>query len=1005
MDKFLESVARYYVGRGSDLRHILVICPNKRSSIFMRKYFKRVAQGPLFMPRINTISWLYGQFTELRVADRLEQLFTLYDAYCEVTAGLGQTPKGFDKFRFWGEMMLDDFNDVDRQMADPGKVFANVASLHEIRTDYLTEEQRQVSIELFGYDPVAGYKEFWNHYKPGKNPGDDPVGAGYRTLSEMMLPVFLCFKEMLAGQGLSTQGGVFRDAVTHIVESAEGTGSVVPGRIAFVGFGVLPKAEQMVFDAFRKAGKADFFWNKPLVLTRDMDTEKGKETVPLSRYIDKLIRKFPPPHDFEATPPHPTPYVDIVSVPANTMQAKVAADILSVLVNKGVINAYRADNTAVVLPDPSLLVPMLYSLPEKITSINVTMGMPARQSPFATLLSAILTMQLTGREDKDGYIYVTQNVAAVIEHASMHLIARNEVTELRMALESAPRYIVPVHYLVEKAPELEFLFRPVDKDSGAAGARRYLTGLVDGLMALIEKNTTAESRARDTHELQILAAFRQAIELVLDMMVKHRAVTPELDTSALTFFRLVEKQLNTMVLNFSGSPLRGVQIMGVIETRTLDFDNVILLSMNEKMFPPKHYIRSLIPMAIRAAYGLTTVEQREMEFSWLFNNLLSRSKRVYLLYNAAAESKGTGGKSRFLFHATHIFTGLDAHQVLISPVGNATAPAPITIKKTKEVLAELDRFKPGGDLNLSATALKDLMHCRLKFYLKDVKRIPEPVPLTKEIQPSAIGTVVHGVLEKFYDLFVLKANNGIMDSSVDIDAMWLQDELAREFDRICYYGRFKGKYDLLPSEATVYINVLLRKILELLNAERDRGPYTFVAAEMTACTTEHKDRVFNWQLNPDLAVRFVYSIDRVDRLDNGRLRFIDYKTGSDKLRGGTFDEMFTGGADAIFQVLTYAHAYSAFTGNTEPINLEITKIYQPTASIGQPLELKAAERGYFTVDTHMAPGVANFHSKLEELVESIFNTKDSFDQTQDVEQCQYCPFTTICRRVTVDKPW
>lgn len=1007
MRKFLESVAEWYISRSSDCRDTTLVFPNKRSTLFMRRYIKRLASGPMFIPKMITIGSFFSKLNEgVEEADKLEQLFTLYDAYCEVECEKGQTPRSFDHFRFWGEIMLDDFDDIDRQLVDAQRLFANLASEHEMGTDFLTDEQREVARELFGYDAGERFDSFWRHYR--QEGGEDVVYDGFRTLSELLGPIYRRFNEMLLEKNLVTRGRIARNAARHIVDALDTEGKL-PERFGIIGFGVISAAERKVFDELKKSGRADFFWDIPSMLKRDMPADLARSHNAVAKYIAGNVKRYPMPEDYRKPRVFSPPGVEVISVPSNTMQAKVAGNILEALRTNGLINSSRADDTAVVIPDPALLVPMLYSLPPALGTVNVTMGLPMRNTPFATLLSAIIGLHSATRTDGDEPAYLTENVARILTHSSMSIIAAGEASVLRRYLERKPRYMTAVSTIRKYAPSLYFIFRPIPDNESAESAETYLNELIDGMTGLIKKNTTEASVSRDSHEIRILEALKSSVKTIIDMLGRHREITPDLNTSSMTFFRLVEKILRREVMNLSGSPLRGVQLMGVLETRSLDFTNVIMLSMNEKTFPPRRFIRSMIPNSMRIAYGMTKFEEREMEYTWIFANLLSRSKRVYLLFNAAADEEGNAGMSRYLYQVENLYTGLNSKRVSLFPSGAKSRVEDIVIDKTA-VKKELDRFRPGGDLNLSASALKNYMNCPLKFYLSNVRRISESKEPSPSIDAASQGTIAHAALENLFQVYVVEQNGGWVNETLDVPVEKIFDEVVRQFDEKYYFGRFNGNVELMPGEARMLVDELTDSIKKIIEAEKARGPFKFVGAEVTPRTPEHPDRSFDWKITPELTVRFTYSIDRMDRLPDGRLRFIDYKTGSDSLKGGTLDDLFhltdnfDNRNDAIFQLLTYAHAYSDFTGFDKGVVIELTKVFDPANSIGIPLKINTETSKYKeSIEDHKSDVVAGFRERLENVVAEIFDENVDFCQAKDPRSCEFCQFLNICHRVVPEK--
>lgn len=1011
-NNFLESVARYIMAAGNDHRDTLMLFPNKRAIIYMRGYLKRYATGPVVMPRMRTLRSFLEDATALKPASRVEQIFDLYDAYCEVALEHEQTVMSFDRFRFWGDMLLKDFDDIDSQLVNPSDIFTNLKRLQEIQTFYLDEEQREVAKEIWGYDPGEAYEGFRNSAKR-KEDGEDLLYAGFIRLSEMLLPIYERYHLLLSNRGLSTRGMVLRQAATCF-DDVFGAPRYEGVRFVFVGFDVLNKATRHIFRSLKNLGRADYFWDVPDMLTRDLPSEMKGYASPLKKYIDSLVRDFPMPNGYVSPRVARRPEITVVAVPSNTLQAKIAGNVLEILKSSGQLNPFRADNTAIVLPDASLLTPLLHSV--RVSPINVTMGLPIRQTPFATLLQLIIKLNMSGRADRSGeYVFLSRNVVQVLSHPSLAALFPDETASLRRYVESKGEFVTRLSTIAEKAPSLAFVFSPADKDAGAQGVKAFMDALIDGLLAAIcgDDNVKDLPDSR-LHELLVLRSMRTAVDTLVGIVESHSRYVSLDDMKGMSFYRLVEKQLFTETLNFSGSPLKGVQIMGALETRLLDFDNVVVLSLNEKNFPPRRWSRSFLPSALRGAFGLPMAEEIEIEYGWIYANLTSRCRRAWLMYNTSPDSVRSGGMSRYLFQTRYLYNLAEPHTVSISPRGLTAAPYDIVVEKNADVMARLDRFRAGGDLALSVSALEKYAACPLRFYLSKVRNVAEPKSPPEAIDAITQGNVVHAVVESIYDQLPV-VNNGIMDERFNITDAAVKNLVAEYFDRFWYYRRYKT-YENLPSQGQIMTNFWYPRIVDLIRRERQRpgGPYAFVKNEFSPADISGV-RWFEWKMSDDLTVRFTFFVDRVDRIDDNTLRFIDYKTGPDGPSVYDMDSLFfTPTAEkpedrrpqkVIFQLLAYANAYEAlmanrgtpFTGDIVP---ELTNFLDLDATFNTPLTI-----GGQPVLSHRSDCVAPFLPRFKELVASVFDPSVPFTQTADTANCEYCQFKGLCQRAPKRKYW
>lgn len=1017
--KFLESVADYFMRKTVNHSDTLLVFPNKRAIIYMRQYLKKHIDKFAILPKMRTIGAFFGELCPLAEASRIEQIFTLFDAYCEITARYGRTPAPFERFRFWGEIMLDDFDDIDRQLASARDVFLNVKNIEEIRVYFLEEEHRAVSRELFGYDPES-FEGFKSSKRRREGVDNDLVYDEYVKLTEMLLPIYERFCEMLESRGITTRGRIARHAASAIEALADdgAIDDMLPRKIAFVGFGVLPGADRRVFRTLRKLGRADFFWNVPSMLTRDLPDEMSGYRSPLAKYIAKLTDYFTMPDDF--TPPAltPMPTVKIIGVPASTLQAKVAGNILDTLDKNDELSPGRPDNTIIVVPDTSLLVPLLHGI--GVSPVNVTMGLPLRDTPFATLLSLIIRLNLSARRNSSGRIdYLTRDVVRILSHPSLSAIFPLQTARLRSQIERERRFTTTLEFIRKNAPDIAFVFDPMSDKNTADEALTYLTALIDGLLALIERGENArESKADksnsstagdgkpdgakhvELHERRVLMSMRNAIEALVDVIKNHEQYLDLGAISKLSFFRLIEKQLFHEQLNLSGSPLSGIQIAGPLETRDLDFDNVIMLSMNEKIFPPKNFMRSLIPAALRDVYGLSTSEFRELEYAWIYAGLMSRCKNAFLVFNSAAQSLKGGGMSRYLFQTEFIYNRPKPLKIDLAPDGHVEGSSQIVVRKTPDIMRQLDEFKAGGSRNLSVTILEKYAACPLAFYLGVVCRIKEPKTTEANIDDLIIGDTVHKVMEHLYNSGKISGNPAKIAPS-EIKQLVTKQLLLQ------WAGTDATDYQNLPHEARMQIDLWTRKVLEIIRLERARmSDYSLFCCEMSP-ENIIGSHTFDWQITPDRNIRFTFFIDRVDRLNDGSLRFVDYKTGRDQLEVKDMENLFWRTPDpavepvdnkAMFQLLTYAEAYSDLMQSLgQPlgagISLEITRVVDPANSIGMKLKIGGTE-----IDNHRSEAVKDFRANLNQLVESIFDPDKPFCQTPFDKYCHFCQFKNICHR-------
>ncbi|MDE6207337.1 MAG: hypothetical protein K2M55_05970, partial [Muribaculaceae bacterium] len=638
---FLQSVIAWFNDGTSDrpaLQDVTFVLPNKRSALFLKKYIRDTFSGPALMPRIMTAPTFVSTWSTYPGADRTELLFVLFNAYREVIdrraadAKEGKEPKpvSFDEFIYWGDMMLNDFDDVDRSLAEASQVFKNIKDLKDIQADFLDEEQKEIVRRVWGDNRLtAPIERFWLHTH-GKD-GETPMRDNFVYLWELLSEIYDEYRRLLGELHRSSTGLQYRSAAEAIrnPDVRDFTGRT---RYAFVGFSDLTATETVIFEQLRRHGVAYFFWDTAAL---DLFGNDAHLPVALQR-LRRLASKFPAPEDYTLPVADRRPVVDTISVPSNVAQAKYVATLLRQLIETKQLDPDNAVNTAVILPDESLLLPLLSSIPPEITALNISMGLPYRSTSFATLLHAVISMHRRSRIIKDRVNYYHEDITAVLGHPHVRMIAADDAETLTKHIREGRLYNIPADVLVEKAPELAPLFASVRDAGNVHAVADYLDHLLQWLGTRISERAadaspepSPKAPAEEGFDLKAIKYFREQLAILTDYIV-----TYHIDMSDNSFFHLFERLFNATGLRLSGTPLRGLQVLGVLETRALDFDNVIVLSMNEGIFPRSRYSRTMIPAALRTGYGLPDFDSAEWTYAYSYYRLLARARNVTLLYDS-----------------------------------------------------------------------------------------------------------------------------------------------------------------------------------------------------------------------------------------------------------------------------------------------------------------------------------------------------------------------------------
>lgn len=985
-DKFLRQVARYYYDkrRSSDLADIIFVLPNKRSAMFLKRYMQQLMGTSIgFMPRFTTFGKFLARRSKRREPSRNDKLFTLYTAYKNVLATKGRADmvKGFDKFVFWGDMILNDFEQIDRSLASADKLYTNLRKLREITADYLSDEQKSAIRDIWGETSMTrSIDSFWHHNRPDS---DKKMTSNFIALWQVLAEVYAEFNSMMDARGLATSGMQARLAVEQVYgSSAEALRS---NHFVFVGHIDLSFAEIKIMRRLRDINAADFFWDRSSpFLIADV---KGKDTEAMSA-LDRLAREFPEPADFTVDTVTEIPNIEVIGIPSAIGQAKVAADVLSKLADTGALTAENAIETAVVLPDQSLLTSLMLAMPQSVEKVNVTMTVPFSSTTFATLLRVIVSLQMRSRVRSTGEAtYFFKDVLEVLLHPHIQLIAPEECEKIRKRIMREKLYNLNGQELVEAHPSLAYIFQPVASPRNADTAYNYLAELIDGLSRSLAEAVGAG--AHSSIELTTLSAYRTKLDELRNLVAQYG-----IEMADRTFFILFERIINSDSLPLTGTPLEGLQVMGVLETRALDFDNVIILSMNENTFPRRDYVKTMIPNNLRRDYGLPPIERTESFYSYYFMRAIGRAKRVTLIYDSRSGHSGSGEISRYVNQLFYLDCGADIKHYAVETAGNQPDKRVITVEKTPEVMAELSVFHdPLSKRNVSATAIKTYLKCPLDFYLTYVKSIrPEDEP-EGFLTPAIIGDITHYSINEIYSRFKGKVINS-QDLAALLSSRDIEDTVrAQTLEQGYKIPQTRVDYRM-NAEGELCCAIISERIRKMIQAEIE----TFCADGHTFRYIDgERDIRGQWEVAPDIEpINFVMKIDRIDSLPDDSLRFIDYKTGKDSLQvGKTLENLFSGdhSRQGIFQLMLYAEAYKDMVSHEGNIYLDIHSFNDIT---------KSGKITNLTIDGKPLPPFPElsdqFRPLLEDTVSRIFDSNTPFTQCEDANHCGYCNFKQLCAR-------
>ena len=876
MKSFLEHVAEDLLSRyGTNLSRVAVVFPNKRASLFLNEHLARLAGKPIWSPSYITISDLFRSHSSLQVADPILLVCELHRVFTACT-GIDET---LDHFYGWGQLLLSDFDDLDKNMAPADKVLANLRDIHELDdTSYLTPEQREM------------IKRFFSNFSEEHN---SELKERFLRLWSHIGEIYHQFNAQLAEKQLAYEGALYRQVVTD--ESIE----FEYDTYVFIGFNLLQQVEQTLFRRLEQQGKAIFY----------QDTDE-----------------VPPQH------------INYISAPTENIQARYISEWL----NSDRIKDGR--RTAIVLCNEGLLQTVIHCLPENVDKVNITTGYPLSQTSIASLVNTLINMQVHGYSLRK-QMFTRRWVESIKRHPYASIMPDDFAKERYTEIQPLLHWLINITQTIatSKSPIID---SPLDTESLF---RMYtllnrLSGLVDSGILMVD---------------------------------------------VITLQRLIGQLITSTSIPFHGEPAEGIQVMGVLETRNLDFDHVLLLSCNEGNMPRGVNDTSFIPYALRKAYGLTTVDYKVAIYQHYFHRLLQRASDVTILYNNATSDGKTAEMSRFMLQLM-VENKIPISFLTLKAGQTPQLHAPKTIEKTPDVIAQMRKRFSKEEGGISPTAINNYLRCQLRFFYRYVCGIAEPDSTEDDLIDNRLfGNIFHKAAQVIYTPFIGNTVSSMMLEELLKEEVTIEravdEAIKQEFFKINDPSR-----PLPPLDGLQIINreVIIKYIRQLLEVDRRFTPFRIIDLE-------------KWESTEIGGFKVGGIIDRLDSIYNSEtgeelVRVVDYKTGSrDASSLPDVASIFTPEAvkdhsDYFLQTFLYAHIVRSKSPNkVSPCLLFIQhaggKDYDPTLSIGkEPV-------------TDIATYSDEYISLFENLLAEIFNSQLSFTPTDDRKHCDTCPFASLCR--------
>lgn len=903
MIPFLKQVVQHYYADGTISEQCFIL-PNRRSVAFLLKYLgEEVGRTgvPAAAPLVFTMNDFFYRVAGRTATGNIQLLVTLYNCYRE----LNPKAEELDEFLFWGGVLLSDFNDVDKYLVNPAQLFANVADFREIQDSY----------EYLSKTQEEALKQFLSHFR---TPGD--YKQKFLGLWSLLLPLYRSFNERLRSEGDSYEGMVYRSLAERL--DTESVVDVLPEefsgvrKFVFVGLNALNECEKRLLSRMRDAGIAEFCWDYSSTMIKD---RANKSSFFLSVNVTDYPQAFEPDPQGLAMPS-----INAVSIPSAVGQAKQIPAILESLPRVDI-------GTAIVLPDEDMLIPVLNSIPSGISSLNVTMGYPMSGSELWSLMNDICALQSNIRERDGRTLFYHRNVWSVFSNSIFRVVLSPEGEQAVEAVKKAAGYYVDSSEL-RGDPVLDCIFRPAGED-------------VPGyLQAILE---TVAPKLTGNPEMAVELDFAHEYYLGIGTLRNCRG----LDVKPATFFRLLGQLIRGISVPFRGEPLEGLQIMGPLETRALDFENLVILNCNEGIFPRRSVSASFVPAQLRGAFGLPTYEYQDAVWAYYFYRMIQRASQVWMLYDSRMDVSRSGEVSRYLSQLEMHFGVEVNHFVTKAPLSVESSSAPLP--KTPEMILSL------REKTLSASAIKNYLACPAMFHYHTVCALERDDEVQESMDAGAKGNVFHAVMEELYTVeggFVTREQVKSYISDRELVKGKVRAHILEEMKVFELSGRNIIYEDLICR----YVTKVLQRDLELMDSY-GVGGFRVLGLELKKYVTID-------------GFRFVGYIDRMDSFVPSEIRIVDYKTGA-------VDETQVG-----IQLYLYDRMIKPEASRSGCA--VVNSVYQVSRLFVEPVRNVSVDPG----------DEEKFSTLLSDTLREIADPSVPFARTEDKRVCGYCSFRQICGR-------
>ena len=939
MTSFIQLVAKDLITKYQcNLKDLTVIFPNKRAGLFLAEALSELVDKPTWMPEIFTLNEFIEYQTGIKKAENITLTIKLYKAYLQASG----TNEKFEDFYFWVNLLFEDLDDIDKYLVDPKMLFSNIVSLKELESgfSYLTSEQ------------IAVIQSFWNNFNPEKYSKEQEE---FLKIWNNLYATYVHFKKHLTAEGICYEGMGERHFYEHIEDYSQ------EQPIIFAGFNALSPCEKQIFTFYHLNQKARFYWDYDIYYSTEEYHEAG-------RYIREDLKLFPNElgkehfNNFK----YSNKQIEYISVPSAIGQAKLIPQLLENLPEKDSIR------TALVLCDERLLIPVMHSIPEDIRKINITMGYPARNTSVGALIYMLGELKNYTKTEGEETYYYYKPVIALLNHKLLRSSCPEDIDTILDDFRQKNIIYIPAKSLYFNAVTQAIFQEQNEKIPD------YLLRILN-LLAHTFDTKNEKSQAIEKEFIFTLYLCIQNL--------KNTFEEEQIEPENKLYLQILYKLLGSVSIPFSGEPLEGLQIMGLLETRMLDFKNLIIFSANEGTLPKTNIPSSFIPYNLRVGFRLPTPEHREALFAYNFYRLLQRAQNVKILYTSVIQNLNGGEMSRYL-HQIKYESGLAVKEQNFQNRISLEEEKEIRIPKNESILQMLKGYTLSEETTLSPSALNAYIDCPLKFYFKYVAGIKEKEEITEELDHRLLGNIFHESVQSLYaTVEEQEINIPIIDSLLSNSAL-IEEHIHRSYLRI--YTQQTSK--LIDSGSNELILEVIKKyIRRMFQYDKTLCPFRIISMEK-----KYSIPVPIRTPSGTFPLFIGGIIDRVDQIGN-TVRVIDYKTGADNTNckniGSLFDSSNPLRNKAAFQTMLYCLMFEHSHPETSVL---IPGIYSIKLLFGNDYDYKLKCNTTSITDFNAYKEEFSLH--LSDLLSRLFSPEQPFTQAPSEKKCRTCQYSGICRK-------